>query len=63
MTIKQVRCFSTSKAEFIFEEPRLLQLDGEVIGKFKNITVELLAGAVKLITTGRNKYIKNNVSE
>ena len=49
---------STSKAELIFEEPRLLQLDGEVIGKFKNITVELLAGAINLITTGRNKYIK-----
>ena len=51
---------STSMAEFIFDTPRLLQLDGEVIGKFKNISIELLAGAVNLITTGRNKYIKNH---
>ncbi len=57
------RVLTTSKAELIFEEPRLLQLDGEVTGKYKNITVELLAGAVNLITTGRNNYIKNNISK
>lgn len=50
---------TTSKAELIFDTPRLLQLDGEVIGKFKNISIELLAGAVNLITTGRNKYVKH----
>lgn len=50
----------TSKAELVFDTPRLLQLDGEVIGKFKNITIELLAGAVNLITTGKNKYVKKH---
>jgi len=53
----------TSKAELIYDEPRLLQLDGEVIGKFKTLNVELLAGAVNLITTGRNKYIKGNIAK
>ena len=57
------KVLKTSKAELIFDEPRLLQLDGEVIGKYKTLSVELLAGAVNLITTGRNEYIKNNVSE
>lgn len=51
------RALMTSKAELIFDRPRLLQLDGEVIDKFKSITVELLPGAVKLITTRTNKYI------
>ncbi|MGB5664842.1 MAG: hypothetical protein WBM60_16460, partial [Eudoraea sp.] len=52
------RVLMTSKAELIYDEPRLLQLDGEVIGKFKTLKVELLEGAVNLITTGRNEYIK-----
>lgn len=51
------RVLMTSKAELIYDEPRLLQLDGEVIGKFKTLKVELLPGAVNLITTGRNEYI------
>ena len=53
------RVLMTSKAELIFDQPRLLQLDGEVIDKFESISVELLPGAVNLITTGRNEYIKN----
>ena len=57
------RVLMTSKAELIYDEPRLLQLDGEVIGKFKTLNVELLAGAVNLITTGRNKYIKGNIAK
>ena len=56
------KVLKTSKAELIFDEPRLLQLDGEVIGKYKTLSVELLAGAVNLITTGRNEYIKNKAS-
>lgn len=50
------RVISTTYAEIEFEEPRLLQLDGEVIGKFKKIKVEMMKGAVKLITTGDNEY-------
>ena len=44
-------------AEIAFDEPRLLQLDGEVIGKFEKIKVEMMKGAVKLITHGGNQYI------
>ncbi len=47
----------TDKAEIIFEEPRLLQLDGEVIEEYKNITIEMLPGAVNLITNKANKNI------
>ena len=50
------RVISTTYAEIEFEEPRLLQLDGEVIGKFEKIKVEMMKGAVKLITTGDNEY-------
>lgn len=44
-------------AEIEFDEPRLLQLDGEVIGKFEKIKVEMLKGAVKFITHTENTYI------
>jgi diacylglycerol kinase family enzyme len=47
----------TDYAEIEFDEPRLLQLDGEVIGKFKKIKIEILKGAVKFITHGDNIYI------
>ncbi len=49
----------TDKAEIIFEEPRLLQLDGEVIQKYDRLHIELLKGAVKFITTTENIYYKN----
>ena len=45
---------STDYAEIEFDEPRLLQLDGEVIGKFDKIKVEMLKGAVNLITNSDN---------
>jgi len=48
---------STNKAEIIFEEPRLLQLDGEVIGYYKNIKVEVLESAVKFITHRGNTHL------
>jgi diacylglycerol kinase family enzyme len=47
----------TDSAEIVFDEPRLLQLDGEVIGEFKNIKIEILKGAVRFITHGDNAYI------
>ena len=50
----------TEKAEIIFEEPRLLQLDGEVIGKFQEIKAEIIKGAVRFITHGDNKYIQHS---
>ena len=48
---------STSEAIITFNEPQLLQLDGEVIGEFKTLNVKLLKGAVKLITTRQNMYL------
>lgn len=44
----------TNKAEILFEEPRLLQLDGEVIKPYKRLKIELLTGAVHFITNKDN---------
>jgi len=48
---------STEQAEISFDQPRLLQLDGEVVGKFAQLNVSLLKGAVQLITHNQNSYI------
>ena len=48
---------STNEAEILFDQPRLLQLDGEVIGKFERLKVKMLKGAVKLITHNENLYL------
>ena len=48
---------STTKAQIKFEEPRMLQLDGEVIGKFKELEIEIKPGAVKLITHTDNLFL------
>ena len=48
---------STQKAEISFNQARLLQLDGEVIGKFDKLNIEILKGAVKLITHNENLYL------
>ena len=48
---------STSEAEILFDRPRLLQLDGEVIGEFEKLKVSILKGAVKLITHRGNTYL------
>lgn len=48
----------TQEAEIEFEEPRLLQLDGEVIGMFDKVDVKILTGAIKLITHHDNLNIK-----
>ena len=45
------------KAKLTFDEPMMLQLDGEIIEKYKTIELELIPGAVKLITTTNNKNI------
>ncbi|MCG8579328.1 MAG: hypothetical protein MI866_05400 [Bacteroidales bacterium] len=49
--------YSTQHAEIGFKEPRLLQLDGEVIGKFDKITIQVMKGAVKFITHANNRYL------
>jgi diacylglycerol kinase family enzyme len=48
---------STDEAEIHFEKPSLLQLDGEVIGKFKKLKIKILPGAVKFITDNNNKFL------
>ena len=48
---------STDQAEISFDQPRLLQLDGEVIDEFIRLQVKMLTGAVKLITHHGNTYL------
>jgi len=48
---------STDKAKIEFDKPRLLQLDGEIIGEFKELNIRILKNAVNLITTNNNRYI------
>jgi len=48
---------STQKAEISFKQARLLQLDGEVIGEFDKLNIEILKGAVRLITHNENLYM------
>jgi diacylglycerol kinase family enzyme len=48
---------SAEKAEISFDKPRLLQLDGETIGKFRNLKVKIRKGAVNLVTTTNNPYL------
>ena len=49
---------STDQAEISFDIPRLLQLDGEVIGKFDKLNIRIIESAVKFITHAENIYIK-----
>ena len=52
------KVITTTKARIEFDEPRLLQLDGEVIEPFKEINIELLPGASRLLTTRKNEHLK-----
>lgn len=47
----------TKKAKILFEEPMLLQLDGEIIGKFTELDVKIIPAAVKLITNKSNQHL------
>jgi len=48
---------STDRASVEFDKPRLLQLDGEVIGKYKKLEIEIVRGAITIITHRGNEYI------
>ncbi len=52
------KVIQTTKAEIVFDQPRLLQLDGEVIENYERLTIELLIGAVNLITHKDNLNLK-----
>ena len=51
------KVITTKKARIEFDEPRMLQLDGEVIEPLQVIDIELLAGAVRLLTTAKNTHM------
>jgi len=50
---EHVRTLSGTHARLYFDEPHLLQLDGEIIGEFEELEVELLQGAVRIISTNK----------
>ncbi len=52
-----IQVLSTDSAKIEFDTPRLLQLDGEVIGNFKEIDIKLASGGVQFITHAGNPYI------
>jgi len=54
------KVISTDYAEIEFDKPRIFQLDGEVIGKFQHLKVEIIKSAVRFITNGENKYLSKN---
>ena len=47
---EHTRTFSGNHARLYFDEPRTLQWDGEIIGEFAELEVELLKGAVRIIS-------------
>ena len=51
---EHTRVFSGSHARLYFDEPRLLQLDGEIIGTFAELEVEMLPGAIRIISSNRS---------
>jgi len=51
------KVIKVESAQIEFDEPRLLQLDGELIGNFQEIDVKILKGAVRLITHNDNRCL------
>ncbi len=51
------RTLSVSEAHVRFDRPRLLQVDGEVVGKRQKLDLKIVEGAVKYITTAANPYL------
>jgi diacylglycerol kinase family enzyme len=51
------KVIQAESVKIAFDQPRLLQLDGEVIGKFQHLKVNMLKGAVRLITHNNNKNL------
>lgn len=49
---------STGAAQITFDQPQLLQLDGEVIGEFGKLEIKIMKHAVKLVTHSENPYVK-----
>lgn len=49
---------TTNKVHIYFDQPKLLQLDEEIIDKIKQLKVEVMLETVKLITNMENEYFK-----
>ncbi len=49
--------YTARSARIKFDKPRMLQLDGEVIGECESIEAEIIPGGVKYITTADNHFI------
>jgi len=49
--------YQVTSAQIKFEEPKLLQLDGEVIGKNKQIDVDIVPGAIQYISSNDNIFV------
>jgi YegS/Rv2252/BmrU family lipid kinase len=44
------KVISTTKAKLSFDKPRLLQLDGEVVGEFDKLNINIMQASVNVIT-------------
>lgn len=51
------KTYQVKSATIKFDQKKMLQLDGEVIGKTDMIKSEIMPGGVKYITTGDNSFI------
>ncbi len=55
-----VQVYSATSAVIRFKPAQLLQLDGEVIGETDVVKIEIKPGAIPLITTVENPYLKSH---
>jgi diacylglycerol kinase family enzyme len=53
------KIYHGTSAQIKFTEPKLLQLDGEVIGKNKMIDIIIIPGAVQYISSNDNIFVKD----
>jgi YegS/Rv2252/BmrU family lipid kinase len=50
--------YKVKSASIKFETPKMLQLDGEVIGECTSIDTRIIPGSVQYISTGDNKFVE-----
>jgi len=51
--------YQLDKAKIKFDEAKMLQLDGELIGKFSDIEVDIISSAANFITTRNNQFLSS----
>ena len=54
--------YKVTSAKISFEEPKMLQLDGEVIGNTKLIEAEIIPAGVQFISTRENLFVNSDQS-